>query len=106
MAPGAYRLGTMDLVVEATSARLRDGRLAGSIIPLDAAVRNVRAFTGATVAEAVRTVTSTPARLLGLAPGRVVVREGGAADLTILNPELEVVATVVAGRVVYRAESG
>ncbi|MEW5991394.1 MAG: N-acetylglucosamine-6-phosphate deacetylase [Chloroflexota bacterium] len=106
MAPGAYRLGTMDVVVDVASARLPNGRLAGSIISLDAAVRNVRAFTGATGAEAVGTVTATPARLLGLAPARGVVREGGAADLTVLSPELEVVATVVGGRIVYRAEPG
>ena len=43
-----------------------DGMLAGSDLSLDQAVRNLVAFTGCTAAEAVATVTTTPARLLGL----------------------------------------
>jgi N-acetylglucosamine-6-phosphate deacetylase len=105
MAPGSYHLGTMDLVVDATSARLADGRLAGSVISLDAAIRNLRAFTGASVADVIGAVTSTPARLLGLAGERGVLREGASGDVVVLTPELEVVATVIRGRVAHRAEA-
>jgi N-acetylglucosamine-6-phosphate deacetylase len=105
MSPGSYPLGTMDVVVDATSARLADGRLAGSVISLDAAIRNLRAYTGASVADAVGAGTSTPARLLGLAGERGVLREGAAGDVVLLTPELEVVATVIRGRVVHRAEA-
>jgi N-acetylglucosamine-6-phosphate deacetylase len=105
MAPGSYHLGTMDLVVDATSARLADGRLAGSVISLDAAIRNLRAFTGASVADVIGAVTSTPARLLGLAGQRGVLREGAVGDVVLLTPELEVVATVIRGRVAHRAEA-
>jgi N-acetylglucosamine-6-phosphate deacetylase len=105
MAPGSYHLGTMDVVVDVTSARLADGRLAGSVLSLDAAVRNLRAFTGASVADAVGAVTSTPARLLGLAGERGVLREGAAGDVVMLTPELDVVATVIGGRVGYEAEA-
>jgi N-acetylglucosamine-6-phosphate deacetylase len=105
MAPGSYHLGTMDLVVDATSARLADGRLAGSLLSLDAAIRNLRAFTGASVADVIGAVTSTPARLLGLAGERGVLRAGAAGDVVVLTPELEVVATVIRGRVAHRAEA-
>ena len=105
MDPGSYHLGTMDLVVDATSARLADGRLAGSVISLDAAIRNLRAFTGASVADVIGAVTSTPARLLGLAGERGVLREGAAGDVVVLTPELEVVATVIRGRVAHRVEA-
>ena len=56
--------------------RIADGVLAGSALSLDEAVRNLVAFTGCSVADAVATVTSTPARLLGLADARDRSRRG------------------------------
>ena len=44
--------------MDATSARLADGTLAGSILSLDQALRNLVAFTGCTLAEALPTVTA------------------------------------------------
>ena len=103
MAPGRYRLGTMEVTVDATSARLGDGRLAGSILSLDQAVRNLAAFAGASVADAVTSVTTTPARLLGIDATHGVVEVGRSADMTLLTAELEVAATFVGGRLAYRA---
>lgn len=102
MSPGTYQLGDTDVVVE-DAARLRDGRLAGSVVGLDRAVRNVAGFTGASVEEVVAAVTSTPARLLGL-PDRGTIAVGGRADLVVLTPELEVVATIVGGRIVHTVD--
>jgi N-acetylglucosamine-6-phosphate deacetylase len=77
--------------------RTAEGVLAGSAITLDAAVQNLVAVTGASVPEAVRTVTSTPARVLGLTD-RGVLEPGARADVTVLDHELRVVATYVGGR--------
>jgi len=52
----------------------------------------------------VATVTSTPAELLRLGDGRGRLAVGGRADITLLTPELEVVATLVAGEVAWSAE--
>jgi N-acetylglucosamine-6-phosphate deacetylase len=102
MAPGRYRLGLMDCVVDETSARLAgDGRLAGSVLPLDRAVRNLRAFTGASLQDAIATVTSTPARVLGLTDR--AVEPGAVADLTLLTEDLRVAATIVGGEIVHSA---
>jgi len=74
MTPGAYRLASREVIVDATSARLVNGTLAGSILTMDAAVRNMMAFTGCSLAEAVTMASTTPARLLGLArKGRIAV---------------------------------
>jgi N-acetylglucosamine-6-phosphate deacetylase len=79
--------------------RLADGTLAGSTLTMDAALRNLVAYAGAPVHEAIATVTSTPAAVLGLTwKGRV--ERGADADLVVLTPELRVVVTVVAGEVV------
>lgn len=67
MPPGRYRLAGREVVVDERSARLPDGVLAGSVLPLDAAVRNLATFAGIDVAEARRAATDVPARLLGLA---------------------------------------
>ncbi len=50
MPPGQYALGGLDVTVDATSARLADGTLAGSILALDQAVRNMVRWAGVTPA--------------------------------------------------------
>lgn len=101
MAPGRYRLGDFEVVVDETSARLADGTLAGSILTLDAALRNLMRFTGCTFAQALGCVTVTPARLLGLETRRGVLAPGCLADLVLLDGDYRVVKTIVGGQVVY-----
>jgi len=102
MPPGVHRLGDYEVAVDATSARLADGTLAGSILSLDQAVRNLVAFTGCAVSDALATVTTTPARLLGLDRERGRVAPGAVADLVLLTPDLQVWMTLVRGEVAYR----
>ena len=45
--PGIFTQGGMEIIVDGNSARLRNGTLAGSILGLDQALRNVMRFTGA-----------------------------------------------------------
>jgi len=78
--------------------RLADGTLAGSNLSMDAAVRNLAEWTGCGLPSAVAAATAAPARVLGL-DDRGVLREGAVADLVVLTPSGEVVATICAGRV-------
>jgi N-acetylglucosamine-6-phosphate deacetylase len=97
MPHGAFRLAGMDVTVDETGPRLADGRLAGSVLTLDAAVRAVAAATGCGAETAIAAATTVPARVLGLGDrGRIV--PGAAGELTILTPGLEVAGTVIAGR--------
>jgi N-acetylglucosamine-6-phosphate deacetylase len=103
--PGRYPLGEFEVTVSDHHARLSDGRLAGSILSLDRAVRNLIAFTGCSVADALRTVSETPARVLGLSDrGRLA--PGCRADLVLLTDDLRVAATFVGGVCVYAAPAG
>ncbi|MCC6607497.1 MAG: N-acetylglucosamine-6-phosphate deacetylase [Anaerolineae bacterium] len=103
MPPGRYALGDHEVIVDQTTARLASGTLAGSLLRLDTAVRNLMHFTGGTLADALPTVTRTPADLLGLPhKGRLV--PGSDADLVLLTPDLEVHTTFVGGRMVYQKE--
>ncbi len=101
MPPGKHLLGDFEVTVDAESARLADGTLAGSILSLDQAVRNLIGFTGCSLADALPTVTTTAARALGLDDRRGQVAPGYAADLVLLAPDLHVQMTIVEGRVVY-----
>ena len=108
MPPGRHRLGDYDVFVDATSCHLADGTragtvLAGSILAMDDAVRNVIRFTGCSLADVLPTVTTTPAKALGLADLRGRIRKGFVADLVLLSADLQVHATIAEGAIVYRA---
>ena len=100
MPHGRMHLAGFEIIHDDTGVRTVDGVLAGSALALDQAVRNLIAFTGCTLADALATVTSTAADLLGLIDrGRLVV--GMRADLTILDPDANLVATIVAGNLAH-----
>ena len=90
-------LGGRPIVVTARSAELDDGTLAGSVWTMDAAFRTLVETVGLTVVEAARLCASSPARQLGLEQtGRVEV--GAIADLVVLDGQLRVMQTYLAGR--------
>ncbi|HEY4227462.1 MAG TPA: N-acetylglucosamine-6-phosphate deacetylase [Candidatus Limnocylindrales bacterium] len=66
MPPGIHRLAGRQIDCDETSARLPNGVLAGSVLGLDQAVRNLASFAGIDAAEAARAATIVPRRLLGL----------------------------------------
>lgn len=91
---------TARVSAEDGAVRLGDGTLAGSTLSLDRAVRNLVAFAGVPLADAVRAVTTVPATVLGLSD-RGVVAPGAVGDLVVLSPDGHVVATVVGGRIAH-----
>jgi len=97
LGPGVYQLGGQQVDVDERSARLADGTLAGSILTMDQAVRNLVAWTGATAAEALHMATAVPARLLGL-HRKGQIRVGADADLVLLDHGLHVQQTIVGGQ--------
>jgi N-acetylglucosamine-6-phosphate deacetylase len=100
MPAGRYTLGGQSVLVDDQAARLEDGTLAGAIVVLDQAIRNMVCWAGVTPAEAITMATEVPARLLGLTDrGRIIA--GGIADLVLFDEHLEVAATIVSGRQVY-----
>lgn len=104
MQPGEYRLGDLDVTVDQYSARLADGTLAGSTLTLDSALRNLMAFAGCSLAEALPALTCTPAKVLGL-PAKGRIDAGYDADLTLLTPQGKVVAVFISGELVYASSA-
>lgn len=100
---GQYDLGGQPITVSGGVARTPGGALAGSTATLDAVLRNIMAFAGLTLAEALPMATSTPAAAMGLAGRKGVLAPGADADVMLLDAAGRVRLTMVAGRVVYRA---
>lgn len=98
MGDGRYRLGPFEVDVRGNRCEYQ-GKLAGSVLTLDQAVRNVVSFAEWTLQDAIRLATCNPARLLGDAK-RGVLAPGCAADLVALAEDGTVRQTIVAGEVV------
>ncbi|WP_299931886.1 amidohydrolase family protein [uncultured Nocardioides sp.] len=97
---GRARLGDQEVVVSAGTVRLVDGTLAGSAAGVMDCLRLLHATTGCSLEEAVATVTTTPADLVG-DPTRGRLEPGLRGDLTLVDADLQPVVTVVGGRVVH-----
>lgn len=97
---GTVRLGDVDVVVDERGARTSDGVLAGSVLSLDEAVRNLVDATGCAPAAAIRCATATPADVLGLTD-RGRIRAGARADLVVLDAALGVERTIIGGTTVW-----
>ena len=98
---GRFNIGGFEIVHDETGVRTLDGVLAGSALELDRAVRNLMSFTGCSLTDALATVTTTPADLLGLTD-RGRIRTGARADLTIVDPAGNLQRTVIAGETAWK----
>jgi N-acetylglucosamine-6-phosphate deacetylase len=98
----SHRHGETIRIVNGES-RLADGTLAGSTLTMDRAVTNMIQFTGASLCDAVRMATLTPARATGVDGEKGSLAPGKDADLVLFTEEMKVATTIVGGTVVFRA---
>jgi N-acetylglucosamine-6-phosphate deacetylase len=96
----AGNIGDTGVIVDRDSVRTANGVLAGSILAMDNALRNLIAFTGCTLTEAVQAASATPAALLGRTD-LGTLRPGAAGDVVLLDEQARVVATVVGGTIAH-----
>ena len=103
MPPGRYWLGGREYVSDGTCGRLPDGTLSGSLLPLNRALRNLVVECGFEAPAAIACVTTNPARALGLEKELGRVEVGRTADLTVVDEDWDVRATIVRGSLAYEA---
>jgi N-acetylglucosamine-6-phosphate deacetylase len=102
MPHGRQPLGRVEVTVGDDGVRLADGTLAGSNLTMDQGVRNLVAFSGCSLADALHAASTAPAGVLGDTV-RGTLALGARADLVLLSDDLHVLATIVAGAVVHDA---
>ncbi len=101
LAEGIYHLGQDEIrISDGASRRVSDGRLAGSCLTLDVALRNLRNYASLNDSDVVACYTSNAADSIGL-KDRGRLQPGYLADIVVLDSNWEVQLTIVEGRVVY-----
>lgn len=96
MPDGRYRLGSLEVEVK-NGKCTRDGHLAGSVLTMDRAIRNVMKYGDWSLSHALRAATFNPARAVNLTQvGRL--EAGARADLVVLSPNGEVRKTIIGGK--------
>jgi N-acetylglucosamine-6-phosphate deacetylase len=95
MPDGRYRLGSFEVDVRDGKC-MADGRLAGSVLTMDRAVRNLARFAEWDLRQAVAAASQNPARAARIA-NKGVLAAGADADFVVLSPEGEVLRTFLGG---------
>jgi N-acetylglucosamine-6-phosphate deacetylase len=95
MPDGRYRLGPFEVDVCDGKCTI-DGKLAGSVLTLDRAVRNLAHFAEWDLALAVAAASRNPARVAKIA-NKGILAEGSDADFIVLDPSGQVLQTFIGG---------
>ena len=96
MPDGRYRLGSLEVSVSGGVCRNAEGKLAGSTLTLDRAVRHMVNL-GVGLADALRMATSNPAGVIGLSARKGILAAGADADMVLLDAQLHVAGVMTRG---------
>lgn len=100
---GMFTIGGRTVSVQGGVVRLPDETIAGSVLTMDVALRNLVEATGRPVDELWPTASRNGAIAAGVAHRKGVIARGMDADLVVVGEDVDVRLTVVAGRVVFTA---
>ena len=101
MPDGEYPIDDRVIHVQHGTARLPDGTLAGSVLTMDQALRNILKATGLSLREAWRMTSLNAAQAIGIAAATGSLEVGKAADLVLLNHDLDVIMTMTEGEIAF-----
>jgi len=102
MPDGNYQLGSIEVTVTGGVCRNREGRIAGSTLTLDRAVRRMVAL-GVPATAAVQMATANPARLLGIEARKGRLVPGADADIVLFDSAFNVSRVFLRGRALEHA---
>lgn len=101
LSDGVSELGGQTVYVKGGEARLANGALAGSVLQMNDAVKNLVEKVGVPFTEAVDCATINPAKQLGIDSDFGSISVGKMADFVVLDSEYAVLMTIRGGKVVY-----
>lgn len=99
---GRYQLGGLDINVSQGAARLTTGELAGSTLSMAMAVKNATQMLGVSLPQAIQMASYNPAHTVGMGHRKGSLTVGKDGDLAIFDQDLNALATIVAGKMVYQ----
>lgn len=105
LADGSYKLYDYEVTVAGGAARLADGTLAGSVLTMDAAVKNAIELAGLPPETVLPLATEVPARILGIADRKGRLERRYDADIVVLTERFEVDRVWARGTLVAPAAS-
>jgi N-acetylglucosamine-6-phosphate deacetylase len=98
---GEYTLGGQHVTVKDDEARLEDGTLAGSILSMDNAVRNMLQYTGCSLSDIVKMTSVNAAKELKIFDRKGSLSKGKDADITVLSRDHQILMTFCRGELSY-----
>ena len=96
---GLSELGGQKVIVKDGQARLEDGTLAGSVLKMNDAIKNITKL-GVSLTDAVDFATINPAKCLGLSDKIGSIKVGKQASFTVINNNFDVLYTVLNGKII------
>jgi N-acetylglucosamine-6-phosphate deacetylase len=101
MPPGEYKWYDATATFDGESLKLENETIAGGVLPLNKALKNLLKFTKCTLSAAVRMTSLKPARILGIDEEYGSLAPGKIANIVLVDKDYNVVHTFVEGKLVY-----
>lgn len=103
MPDGEYDLGGQPIFLKGIECRLADGTIAGSVLKLNSAVKNVLDYTNLPVNEVFKMASLNPANAIGCGDRLGSLEEGKDADIIITDANINIIRTIKKGKTIYEA---
>ena len=94
------------LVKTADCATIGEGRLFGSVMPMNRQLRTLARGLGWSPSDAVRMATLVPANLAGVADRKGSLEPGKDADIVVMDDDFDVCLTLCRGEIAFREGAG
>jgi N-acetylglucosamine-6-phosphate deacetylase len=103
MPDGEYTLGGQKIIVKGIQCLLEDSTIAGSVLKLNNAVKNVYQNTDLPLYTVVAAASLNPANAIGMGDTKGSIEAGKDADLIITDTEFNIQKTIIKGEIRYEA---
>ncbi len=101
MGYGESTLAGQHVTINEKGAHLDDGFFAGSVLALNEAVINYKRNNNLSMVDAIKPVTRNPARMMGICGRKGVLANGADADFVLMDENIEIKKTLIAGKTVF-----
>ena len=103
LSDGESELGGQKVFVKNGEARLSDGTLAGSVLKMNVAIKNLVLKAGVPLETVIKSATENPAKNLKIFENTGSIEIGKNADLTLLSKNFDVLSVMIGGKTVFKA---